>query len=537
MDESRRSCQEKDLHVSCKINNRREDTVIVNASCPVGASAQLEAPPQQHRHKAGNKEDRACVIVHDTVPAHWRRPQETSSAENAKNVVAATSTSTAREVKPFFRDKILQQQSKHWDIFYKNNRTNFFKDRHYLGKEFGTFVREAVEARRNRENTIMMLEAPKISSSSSESENTMMLEAKMNYRENENTMMLEEAPKIASSSSRSIAAEQAPLLLELGCGVGNSILPMLEDFPELQFVACDHSKVAIDLLNEELERRERASDESGPTPHTPRTARQGPVSNEDESCSTFVLKECNIASEMPTPSTNATLSPSVSVDEQKIGLSDATQRNDHLPRVGTDHTEKQTLVQPARSSRVTTLVVDATDPLAADHLKSDLAPYFGKCDAVLLLFVLSAITPGGKQRAVADLAAKLLRPETGVLLFRDYCKDDWAELRFRDPAHKPCAMGAPSLYKRSDNTLAYFFTEAELVGDIFGPRARPQREESYNEEPLRRDEDLYRQGEDPTGLDIPFELLDSSIVCREITNRKEQKTMRRMWLQAVFRRT
>ena len=33
---------------------------------------------------------------------------------------------------------------KNWDIFYKNNTTNFYKDRHYLSREFSELA-EALE--------------------------------------------------------------------------------------------------------------------------------------------------------------------------------------------------------------------------------------------------------------------------------------------------------------------------------------------------------------------------------------------------------
>ena len=41
--------------------------------------------------------------------------------------------------------KIEREAKKNWDIFYKNNKTNFYKDRHYLREEFNE-LGDAVEA-------------------------------------------------------------------------------------------------------------------------------------------------------------------------------------------------------------------------------------------------------------------------------------------------------------------------------------------------------------------------------------------------------
>ena len=81
-------------------------------------------------------------------------------------------------------EEFLDTQSKNWEKFYKFNKTNFFKDRHYILEEF--------------------------------------LELKKDKRD-----------KIT--------------LLDMGCGVGNSFYPLLVRLPNLYINAFDFSKRAINM--------------------------------------------------------------------------------------------------------------------------------------------------------------------------------------------------------------------------------------------------------------------------------------------------
>lgn len=84
-----------------------------------------------------------------------------------------------------------RENAQAWDRFYTSHQTNFFKDRHYLATTF-----------------------PNEFGSSQENEN--------------------------------------PCLVELGCGVGNAMLPLLEDKTNNWTVyGVDHSQVAIDLLQKD----------------------------------------------------------------------------------------------------------------------------------------------------------------------------------------------------------------------------------------------------------------------------------------------
>ena len=95
-----------------------------------------------------------------------------------------------RLVTEFKAKKLEAEAQKNWDLFYKRNETNFFKDRHWTTREF----RELVEDDISCDNT-----------------------------------------------SRRV-------LLEVGCGVGNFAFPLLEEKLPFYFYCCDFSPRAVQFV-------------------------------------------------------------------------------------------------------------------------------------------------------------------------------------------------------------------------------------------------------------------------------------------------
>jgi len=92
-----------------------------------------------------------------------------------------------RDDKPipeFWQKKYEKEARRMWDVFYKINKTNFFKDRHYLAREWSELRDGALN------------------------------------------------------------------VLEVGCGVGNTALPLLATNPNLKVWCCDFSANAIEYLKE-----------------------------------------------------------------------------------------------------------------------------------------------------------------------------------------------------------------------------------------------------------------------------------------------
>ncbi|PNH08537.1 Methyltransferase-like protein 2 [Tetrabaena socialis] len=100
--------------------------------------------------------------------------------------------------------------------------------------------------------------------------------------------------------------------------------------------------------------------------------------------------------------------------------------------------------------RLTLFAADATDPAAAPAFEGI------EADVLLIMFTLSAVPPE-QQAVMLRHAWRALRPG-GRLLIRDHGLYDMVQLRI--PPHQ---WVGPNLYKRSDGTMAFFFSTEELA--------------------------------------------------------------------------
>ncbi|KAL5216978.1 hypothetical protein ABZP36_017662 [Zizania latifolia] len=100
--------------------------------------------------------------------------------------ISASSTSSGRLVTPFWKEKYERDARRYWDIFYKRHEDKFFKDRHYLDKEWGKYLEGQ--------------------------------------------------------------GGEKMVILEIGCGAGNTIFPLISTYPGIFVHACDFSPRAVDLV-------------------------------------------------------------------------------------------------------------------------------------------------------------------------------------------------------------------------------------------------------------------------------------------------
>uniref|UniRef100_A0A3P9MG07 tRNA N(3)-cytidine methyltransferase n=1 Tax=Oryzias latipes TaxID=8090 RepID=A0A3P9MG07_ORYLA len=134
------------------------------------------------------------------------RAKDTESTDDTPTCLSGqTKTSSSRDltqeeldilktervlVSEFKQIKLEKEAQKNWDLFYKRNTTNFFKDRHWTTREFED---------------------------------------------------LKECREFES---------QKLVLLEAGCGVGNCLFPLLEDDLNIFVYACDFSPRAVEFVKQ-----------------------------------------------------------------------------------------------------------------------------------------------------------------------------------------------------------------------------------------------------------------------------------------------
>ncbi|MBN3305517.1 METL6 protein, partial [Amia calva] len=131
--------------------------------CPLTDTLSSSAPPQQR-------------------PGHTARslsPEEMEKLERDQTTVP-----------DFKQQKLEKDAQRNWDLFYKRNSTNFFKDRHWTTREF-----EELKACRKFDT-------------------------------------------------------QKLILLEAGCGVGNCVFPLLEEDLNIFVYACDFSPRAVEFVKQ-----------------------------------------------------------------------------------------------------------------------------------------------------------------------------------------------------------------------------------------------------------------------------------------------
>ena len=97
----------------------------------------------------------------------------------------------SRIVSEFQASKLEREAQRNWDLFYKRNETNFFKDRHWTTREFQEILQEECVTGDEKERNI---------------------------------------------------------LLEVGCGVGNLAFPLIEEKVPLYFYCCDFSPRAVQFV-------------------------------------------------------------------------------------------------------------------------------------------------------------------------------------------------------------------------------------------------------------------------------------------------
>lgn len=134
------------------------------------------------------------------------RPNSFKMAERQLDKSSSTSSSASDRIvaSPFMVAKLEREAAKNWDVFYRRHQDRFFRDRHWTDREFEA-LKEAITVVKD---------------------------------DNAGQDMV----------SGELRDQSQPVLLEVGCGVGNMLWPLLKKTPKLKVHCCDFSQSAIEIL-------------------------------------------------------------------------------------------------------------------------------------------------------------------------------------------------------------------------------------------------------------------------------------------------
>jgi len=153
------------------------------------------------------------------------------------------------------QEKYEVRANKYWDSFYSIHQNRFFKDRHWLFTEFpelapdskGDNIQKEQQPARP-ENSLNSVAGG--SDVANEVENN-----KVHICENTQDEVKKFSEHFDNILTMDSEKEGATTILEIGCGVGNTVFPILQynANPDLFVFCCDFSSTAIQILQDNSE--------------------------------------------------------------------------------------------------------------------------------------------------------------------------------------------------------------------------------------------------------------------------------------------
>lgn len=166
---------------------------------------------------------------------------------------------TGDTVSLFMREKYEKEARRYWDLFYKRNEGRFFKDRHYLHKEWGHLLGTTTTSDVGSDVSGGVnggaSEAALMDGGASES-GALLTAAEENKSKQENAHSGKggdsRKERVSEFGKKSLPGDKR-VVLEVGCGAGNTVYPLLQENPAAFIHACDFSPRAVELVKVSLQ--------------------------------------------------------------------------------------------------------------------------------------------------------------------------------------------------------------------------------------------------------------------------------------------
>lgn len=173
-----------------------------------------ERRPQFGNRFLENPEDVFQHNAWDNV--QWDEIQEKEAEEK---VLRNSTVCISKEM----QEKYEKDANSYWNKFYNVHHNRFFKDRHWLFTEFPELLSQ------NKQNKYPCLEQRILS------------------KDHLSSQQFQDACSNLESTQENIDKK---IILEVGCGVGNTVFPILDtnDDPNIFIYCCDFSEVAVSII-------------------------------------------------------------------------------------------------------------------------------------------------------------------------------------------------------------------------------------------------------------------------------------------------